>query len=328
MKHVDVHILRALRAAGGLGVSGVELAQKLGVTRAAIWARIEELRRLGFEIEANPHLGYRLLSTPDVLLADDLLARLGRRRLIGSEIIVFKETGSTNDVADQLARAGAREGTIVLAEAQTRGRGRLGRRWFSPPGKGIWMSVILRPRLQPQQVTQLTVMCAVSVLEAIHAVTGLIPEIKWPNDILIRGRKLAGILTEMEAELDRIDYAIIGIGVNVNMDACDWPPALKAGATSLLLETGRWIDRPALATALIQQLDRYYHLLKSDQFSVIAREWQAHCTTTGKRVVIRTPTRIIAGVAEAIDQDGALLVRTHDGQIERVIGGDVTVERD
>src|ERR1041385_5034083 len=186
----DAQILSALRGAGDGSVSGTELSQRLGISRAAIWARIEELRKLGYDIEASPHLGYQLLNSPDVLHADDLLARLGDAKVIGRDIRVFEETTSTNDVIEKLARDGVKEGAVVFAEAQTKGRGRLGRRWTSPERKGLWFSVLLRPDLRPQETTQLTVVAATALWRAIHNETGLHPEIKWPNDILLRGKKV------------------------------------------------------------------------------------------------------------------------------------------
>src|SRR2546430_6528708 len=209
---IDARILNTLRAVADGSVSGAELSQELGVTRAAVWARIEELRTLGYDIAASPHLGYRLLSAPDVLHADDLMARLGKTRVIGRDIQVFEETTSTNDVIEKLARGGVKEGAVVFAESQTQGRGRLGRKWISPPKKGLWFSVLLRPDLRPQEITQLTVASATALRRAIHSHLGLNPEIKWPNDILIRGKKVAGILTELSGELDHVRYVILGIG--------------------------------------------------------------------------------------------------------------------
>ena len=178
---IDAEILSALRAVSGGAVSGAELSQALGVSRAAVWARIEVLRSLGYDIEASPHLGYRLLSVPDVLHADDLISRLGRTGMIGRDIRVFEQTTSTNDVVDKLARDGVKEGVVVFAESQTKGRGRLGRKWASPARKGLWFSVLLRPDLRPQQATQLTVASATSLRRAVETQTGLKPEIKWPN---------------------------------------------------------------------------------------------------------------------------------------------------
>src|SRR2546423_796458 len=203
---IDTEILKALRGAGDGAVSGTHLSQQMGVSRAAVWARIEELRSLGYDIEASPHLGYRLLSAPDVLHADDLMSRLGKTKVIGRDIQVFEQTTSTNDVVERLARDGVKEGAVVFAEAQTRGRGRLGRRWISPAKKGLWFSILLRPNMRPQETTQLTVASAIALRRAIESQTGLKPEIKWPNDILIHGKKVAGILTELAGEPEQIRY--------------------------------------------------------------------------------------------------------------------------
>src|SRR5438105_13413073 len=232
---IDAQILNALRAANDGSVSGTELSQELGVSRAAIWARIQELRSLGYDIEASPHLGYRLLSAPDVLHADDLMSRLSKTKVIGRNIQVFEETTSTNDVIEKLARDGVKEGAVVFAESQSRGRGRLGRKWISPARKGLWFSVLLRPPLRPQSATQLTVAVAIALRNAIELQTGLRAEIKWPNDILVSGKKVAGILTELNAELDRIKYVLVGIGVDVNINTNEFPQELRAQATSLLI---------------------------------------------------------------------------------------------
>src|SRR5882762_5684300 len=229
-------ILSALRSAANEGVSGAELSQKLGISRAAIWARIEELRKLGYDIEASPHLGYQLVSSPDVLHADDLLSRLGKTKVVGRDIRVFEETTSTNDVIEKLARDGVKEGVVVFAESQTKGRGRLGRKWISPAKKGLWFSVLLRPNLRPQEITQLTVASATALRRAIQSHTGLKPEIKWPNDVLVHGKKVAGILTELSGELDHVRYVILGIGVDVNLSPGEFPPDLRKLATSLKAE--------------------------------------------------------------------------------------------
>src|SRR3954463_1579101 len=173
---LDAQILKTLRAAGDEAVSGTELSQELGVTRAAIWARIEELRQLGYDIEASPHLGYRLLSVPDLLHADDLMSRLGKTKVIGRDIQVFEQTTSTNDVIEKLARDGVKEGVVVFAESQTKGRGRLGRKWLSPARKGLWFSVLLRPDLRPQDATQLTVASATALVRAIRSLAGVKPQ--------------------------------------------------------------------------------------------------------------------------------------------------------
>lgn len=220
---IDAQILRALRTSGDHAVSGADLAERLGISRAAIWARIEELRALGYDIHASPHGGYRLRSAPDVLHGDDLLALLDQEMVIGRDIRVFQETTSTNDLVDKLGRDGVREGAVVFAESQTKGRGRLGRSWVSSANKGLWFSVLLRPSLSPQCATQITVASATALARALKNAARVEPEIKWPNDILIKGRKVCGILTEMSAEIDKINYIVLGIGVNVNFAPEDFP---------------------------------------------------------------------------------------------------------
>jgi len=322
----DTKIISALRANPD-GVSGADLASQLGISRAAIWARIEELRQAGFQIEAGPHFGYRLTGEPDGLIADDLLARLGATQVVGRDIHVFQETASTNDVMEKLARDGAREGVVVFAESQTRGRGRLGRKWVSPGHKGLWFSVLLRPVMHPQEATQLTVMAATAMRRAIRSVTGLNPQIKWPNDILLNGKKVAGILTELSAELDRVRHVIIGIGVNLNLTVDEFPPELRALATSLRIEAGQEQSRPEVAAAVLRELDADYARLRAGQFAAVADEWETHCATVGRQVSVQMGERKLVGCAEALDDDGALLLRTEHGHLERIIGGDVTLEK-
>lgn len=325
--NIDAEILTALRGSKSGSVSGAELSQKLGVSRAAIWARIEELRSLGYDIEASPHLGYQLVSVPDVLHADDLRSRLPGVKVVGRDIRVFQETTSTNDVVEKLARDGVKEGAVVFAESQTKGRGRLGRKWISPGNKGLWFSVLLRPDLRPQAATQLTVAAATALSRAIRSQTSLAPQIKWPNDILIRGKKVAGILTELSAELDQVKYLILGIGVDVNLDAAEFPPDVRKLATSLKIETGAALNRAELAAAVLGELDADYARICGGQFEVLADEWEERCATLGCNVTIHIADRAIQGRAESLDSDGALLVRTQHGRLERIVGGDVTIEK-
>jgi BirA family biotin operon repressor/biotin-[acetyl-CoA-carboxylase] ligase len=322
---IDAQILAALRSADD-SVSGAELAQQLRISRAAVWARIEELRSLGYDIEASPHKGYRLLSAPDVLHADDLLSRLGKTRIVGRDIRVFQETTSTNDIIEKLAYDGVQEGVVVFAESQTKGRGRLGRKWVSPARKGLWFSALLRPKLRPQAVTQLTIAAATSLVRAIHSETGLELEIKWPNDIYLHGKKVAGILTEMNGELDTVKYVILGIGVDVNLGANEFPADLRKVATSLRIELGETLDRAELAAEILRELDRDYGRIGSGQFEALADEFETACKTIGRDVAITVGERCLRGRAESLDADGALLLRTQHGHLERIIGGDVSVE--
>ena len=324
---IDAHILSALRKPPCGSVSGADLSRELGVSRAAVWARIEALRALGYDIEASPHLGYRLVSAPDLLHADDLVARLGKTKVVGRDIRVFQETTSTNDVIEKLARDGVKEGVVVLAESQTKGRGRLGRKWTSPARHGLWFSVLLRPNLRPQEATRLTVASATALARAIRLVTGVTPEIKWPNDILIGGKKVVGILTEMSAELDRVQYVILGIGVDVNLVAGDFPAELRKIATSLKIASGASVDRAELAAVILRELDADYARVVGGQFAAVADEWEAQCATLGRNVTVHMGERRIQGRAESLDDDGTLLVRTQYGRLERIIGGDVILEK-
>jgi BirA family transcriptional regulator, biotin operon repressor / biotin---[acetyl-CoA-carboxylase] ligase len=322
----DAKILGALRAHPD-GISGAQLAEHLGISRAAIWARMDDLRKVGYEIAAAPHFGYKLVSSPDALHADDLLARLGKTRVVGRAIQVFEQTTSTNDVAEKLARDGVKEGVVIFAESQTKGRGRLGRKWLSPGRKGLWFSVLLRPGLRPQETTQLTVISATALRRAIQKVTGLTADIKWPNDLLLNGRKVAGILTELSAEVDRVRHVIIGIGLDVNQEADQFPSELQKVATSLSLEAGHPISRAELATEILRELDADYERVTTGQFPAVADEWEAACITIGKNVTVHVGDRKFTGRAESLDDDGALLVRTEHGRLERITGGDVILEK-
>ncbi len=323
---VDLKILTFLRHAGERAVAGADLARMLGISSDLLGQHVEALRALGYEIEASPHLGYRLRRAPDALHPDDLLSRLGTTHVIGREIRVFQETTSTNDLVELLARGGAKEGEVVLAEAQTRGRGRHGRTWVSPAGKGLWLSVLLRPKLRIESVTQLTIAAAVALSRAIRNQTELRPEIKWPNDLLFSGKKVAGILTELSAEPGAIKHVVVGIGVNVNLSVSDFPADLQSVATSLSIECGHVLDRAALAAAILRELDADYARVNRGHFEALADEWESQCATLGRAVTIQVGQRRFRGQAESLDASGALLLRTSHGHLERISAGDVTME--
>ena len=318
-------ILEAFYQAAGQFVRADDLRRQLKLSATAVASEIGELEKLGYTIESHPHLGYRLLGTPDRLTADDIKARL-KTKLIGSEILVFEETASTNDVVEHLAKSGAREGLVVFAESQTRGRGRRGRAWASPCGKGLWFSVLLRPELPPTAAGRITVAASVAAARAIRQSCGVDARIKWPNDVTVNGRKLAGILTELRAEADEILLAILGIGIDVNCKQEDFAGELAGIATSLELETGAAQDRVALAAHVLTALDEYYRAGLTN-FETIADEWAKLCTTLGRQIVVTMGQRRIEGYAQALDSDGALLVRRDSGQVERILGGDLVVER-
>jgi BirA family biotin operon repressor/biotin-[acetyl-CoA-carboxylase] ligase len=318
-------ILEAFYQAAGQFVRLDYLAELLKTPQPRITTEIAELQHLGYSIETHPHFGYRLLGSPDRLTADDIRARI-RSRIIGSEVLVFDQTASTNDVVAHMARSHAAEGLVVFAESQTKGRGRHGRVWASPRGKGLWFSVLLRPKLKPSATPRLTVMASVAVARAVRKASGLDVRIKWPNDLTVNGKKVAGILTELHAEGDEVLAAILGIGIDVNCGSEDFPHDVAMIASSLQLETGRPQDRAALAVDVLRALDDCYASAQSD-FDAVVVEWARLSTTLGKQIVVAMGARRIEGHAQALDADGALLLRCDSGRVERILGADVTTER-
>ncbi len=318
-------ILEVFYQAAGQFVSLPELERILKQPSAHVTAEMGELQRLGYQFEIHPHLGYRLLETPERLTADDIQARL-KTHVIGSEVLVFEQTSSTNDVVAHMAASQRGEGLVVFAESQTKGRGRHGRAWASPRGKGLWFSVLLRPKIAPAAAPRITVAASVAVARVMRKASGLDARIKWPNDVTVNGKKVAGILTELSAEGDRITSAILGIGIDVNCQAEDFPPDVSALATSLAAETGHAFERAALAADVLRALDECYAIAQADFDSIIA-EWAQLCTTLGKQLVVTRGEQRLEGHAQALDGDGALLLRRDNGQIERILGADVTVQR-
>ena len=321
---LDRNILDIFRGNEGRLVSGEELSGALQVSRTAIWKHIKSLRELGYRIEAMPSRGYRLLAAPDLLIPTEISAGLQISR-IGRRLVCYRETGSTNDDAFKLAEEGVEEGTVVLAEAQSHGKGRLGRRWESPAGLNLYCSVILRPPILPVRAAQLTFLSVVATARAIEAVTSLRPSIKWPNDLLLNGKKVAGLLNEMSAETEKVNFIVLGIGVNINMGLEQFPDDLRHPATSLLLEAGRPVRRLDLARALLEALDALYDSYLLNGYGPVREEWLARCSFLGRRIRVNFQDNELQGTAEGIDEEGALLVRTPDGGLERVLAGDVTI---
>lgn len=318
---MEEDILKVLKESRSGYVSGEEFSKRLGVTRASIWKHIENLRNIGYEIEAQPHLGYRLVNIPDKLLAQEIRWNL-KTKIIGKKVYSYQTIDSTNDRAYQLADSGEEEGAIVVAEQQSKGKGRMGRKWSSPKG-GIYLSLILKPKLLPTEISKLTLVAAVSVAKAIRGATGLECLIKWPNDILINKNKLCGILTELKAEQDLTIFVILGIGINVNTK----PSLLPKNATSILKELGRDFSKIELTKILLKNLEEYYFLFKENKFKDIIDEWRNLSTTLGKRIKVIDKTRTIEGQAIDIDEGGALVVRLDSGFNERVLAGDVVLVR-
>lgn len=315
-------ILQLFRETPNGFVSGVRISDVLGVSRTAIWKQITSLRELGYQIEAIPSRGYRLIDSPDLLLAGELRSGLDNR-LVGGDIRMLDVTDSTNARAGAAGDAGASEGLVVIADQQTAGKGRLGRSWVSPAAVNLYLSVLLRPPVLPVEAPQLTFLSAVAVCRAISEVSGLEPTVKWPNDVLLHGRKTAGLLNEMSSETDRVNYVVLGIGVNLNMRAEQFPTQLRYPATSLSIELGHQVSRLAFTRSLLQQIDTLYAAyLASGPRSVLAA-WEEYCDLTGKPIVVDCQSRLIRGIMAGLDDDGALLVKTAAGSFERVLAGDV-----
>ena len=320
----DQQILQIFHNSHGKVVSGEHLSATLNISRTAIWKHIKSLRALGYRITAVPSQGYRLIQAPDALLPAELSSGLSTVR-IGRRIITHDELESTNDTAFRLAEEGAAEGTVVVAETQLRGKGRMGRRWSSPPGVNLYCSIILRPPIIPMQAAQLTLCSAVAVSRSIERVTQLKPVIKWPNDVLLNRKKAAGLLNEMSAETEKVNFIILGIGININMTLEQFPEGLRHPATSLFLETGSHVDRCAVAKALLESLDELYDTFLSQGYRPIREEWLQRSNVLGQRVRVDMNDRAMLGTVTGIDEYGALLLQLPDGMTEKILAGDVTI---
>jgi BirA family biotin operon repressor/biotin-[acetyl-CoA-carboxylase] ligase len=287
-----------------------------------VWKRIAALRRGGWRIDGRPSDGYRLAGVPDRVGPIELAPHL---RGAWRTVHWFQETDSTQRVARDLARAGAAEGTVVVAERQTAGRGRLGRSWHSPAGLNLYCSLVLRPPLAPGAVPRLALVVGAAVAAAIVEETGAAAAIKWPNDVLVDGRKVAGILVEMDAEMERVHHVIAGIGVNVNAPVASFPPELRDKATSLRVATGRRVDRAAFAARLLVALEARYGRFVSAGFASVRSEWESYSCLTGTEVRVASAAGEVAGRVLGLDDDGALRLAGPSGAVVRIIAGEVTV---
>lgn len=307
-------ILALMIEKGGDFVSGEEISRQIGLSRTAVWKHVEELRREGYHIEARQRSGYRLVCTPDRILQEEISCSL-HTQSFGRSLRTLKSVASTQKIAHQWAREGAPEGAVVVAEEQTAGRGRLGRFWHSPPNSGIWLSLILRPPIPITQAPQLTLMASVGVARALHHSTGLEVRIKWPNDLLIRGKKVCGILTELRGEQDRVHYVVMGVGVNVNIDEGMWPAELKGKVTSLSAEAGQTFRRVPLIAAILKELEIIYEGYLSRGFSAVRGEWEKRSDMLGRSVKARTQAGEQTGIVRGLNEDGALLLETEKGLV-------------
>ncbi len=302
-------------------ISGARIAREIGVSRSTVWRWVQKLRELGVRAKSHPRTGYYLEKVPDLLTPDMLKVRL-KGSIFGKHIYHYLKTDSTNRVAMELGNANEPEGAVVLAEEQTAGRGRAGRSWHSERGTGIYMTLLLRPKISPVQAPLLTMMAGLSAQAAIQAQTGQTVDLKWPNDLMLAGKKLGGILTEMYAEPSQVRFVIVGIGINTNQEK--FPAELGSTATSLRAQTGRAQSRMELLVRLLREFETDYNrFLREGAASVTKRFESVSSYARGKRVSVSNGTESYSGVTAGLSPEGLLRVEREGGEMVTVIAGDV-----
>ena len=317
-------ILEILRSKMPAPVSGEVLSQELAVSRTAIWKHIQALKNEGYTIESVPKKGYILKEVPDRLKPAEVVANL-KTKWLGHHIHYCELTTSTNELAKRLAGEGCEDGLVVIAEEQNSGKGRLSRGWFSPFARGVWFSVVLKPPFMPQEASKCTLLAAIAVVKAVNKYKGVQASIKWPNDVLLDGKKLVGILTEMSAEFGRINYIVIGTGINVNVPKEMVPEELRATAVSLADVAREPISRVELLADVLGYMEELYEKVLHEGFKPVLEEWKKYSSTLGQQVKVIAPDQTYFGEAVDIDEDGLLMVKREDGRIEKVIAGDVSI---
>lgn len=316
-------ILARFLNANGEPISGQALADEFQVSRTAIWKHMQTLKEEGYEFETIKKRGYKLLSVPDKVDMGQLQQFLTTERY-GRQVHYYDTVESTQLVAHELVRSGAPDGTVVIAEHQSAGRGRMMREWESSEGKGIWMTVIIRPNVAPHQAPQFTLVTAVAIVQAMKACfNNFTPEIKWPNDILVNGKKTTGILTEMVAEADRIQALLIGIGINVNQQPEDFPDELQNIATSIAIEEGEQIERVHFVANVLDFLEHYSDHYVKNGFGMIKTLWEQSSGTIGKQVKATTLREVVEGEAISITESGVLEIRQANGEVKSVYSADI-----
>lgn len=316
-------ILELLRNEQPDFVSGEFICGQLKVSRTAIWKSMESLRKDGYEIEARPRAGYRLLSSPDTIRPAEWVSGI-KSQVIGLNQKYLSKTASTNDLAKELAKQGAVEGTVVLVEEQTAGKGRLGRAWVSPPRTGLYFSIILYPGVSPIEVTQATMLAAVAVAKSLQRLLKIEARVKWPNDIYINEQKVCGILAEMVAEADRVKYLVIGIGINVNQTTEDFVD-MDRKATSLRIQTGGRVNRAEVLRTVLEELDTLYSLWQQEGFIPLKGMWREMALWIGKPVVVQGLQGVWEGEMEDIDDYGALIIKYPNGNRQKFYSGEVSL---
>jgi BirA family transcriptional regulator, biotin operon repressor / biotin---[acetyl-CoA-carboxylase] ligase len=304
-----------------IAISGPRIAREIGVSRSTVWRWIEQLRNAGVRVKGQPYTGYFLERVPDILTPELLRAQL-KGSLFRKRMYHFFRTDSTNRVGMELGYAGEPEGAVILAEEQSAGRGRAGRTWHSERAAGIYVTLLLRPKISPMQAPLLTMMAGLSVYAAIQAQTGLQLDLKWPNDLMLNGKKVGGILTEMYADTTLVRFVIVGIGINVNQEK--FPGELKSIATSLHAETGKYQSRLELLARLLREFENDYNqFLREGAASVTQRFTKASSYAVGKKVRVTTGAESFTGVTSGLGPEGLLQVERDDGEVVTVIAGDV-----
>ena len=320
-------LLLYLKENQGYWVSGELISNNLSVSRSAIWKHIRKLKEEGYVIESAPKKGYFLSKASDPITADEIMEGLCTNVFGRKNIIYLKETDSTNTRAKELAAQGAPEGTLVIAEKQTKGRGRRGRNWFSPSGGGIYFSLILRPAISPGETPRITLMTAVVLAETLISMMKLKLRIKWPNDILVNGKKLAGILTEISTEMDAVNYIVVGLGMNVNTRFENFPSEIKKSATSILIETGNRVPRIKFIQNYLKLYEKYYNMFKKNDFEPIMKRWKELADIIGKQIRVDVIGKTHIGKVIDVDNDGVLILKDDQGRLQRIFSGDVTLAR-
>ena len=319
---MKAELLKILKESGGY-VSGQQLCEHFGVSRTAVWKAISQIKQEGYEIEAVKNRGYRILSAPDVVTPEEILSHLSAKWL-GRNCLYLKSVDSTNNYARRIAEDGAQEGTLVIADEQTSGKGRRGRGWTASAGVNVMMTALFRPRIRPQHASRLTLLMAMAVAQGIRDVTGLEAGIKWPNDVVVGGKKVCGILTELSAEVDYVNYVVIGAGINVNQDCI--PEELNGIAGSLCLELGEKISRAKLAASVLDELEKLYEtFLQTEDLSALCQEYNRICVNRGRKILVKEPGNEYVGTTDGINPYGELVVEREDGSVVCVYAGEVSV---
>lgn len=317
-------ILHMLKNADQQWLSGEEICRRLDISRTAVWKHVHSLKQDGYQIQSQPRRGYQLVTSPDCLYPWEITPNLATN-FIGHRVIHHHQLLSTNDEAKRLVREKMPPGTVVVTEEQIGGRGRLGRQWYGAKGRDIALSVLLYPTILPTEAPRFSMLAAVAVANALQETCGLGVGIKWPNDVLLQGRKVCGILVEMAAEMDRVKYIILGIGLNVNSTAEMWPEEIRNSTTSLCQQLGEPVNRVELVRSILSHLEKLYLQWSEEGFAPVMAAWRAWCISLQCSARVQTIHGEYTGWVEGVDDSGALLLRLEDGSVQSFLSGDVSL---